>query len=933
MNIRQKIVLCTLTIFVLGVSVNISTERYVQIVHADDTEGGTGGASGTGTGADADTDTGGVADISDGTITTIDAPVTAERTPLNIVVASPTCINNTKSVVVSYNLYNTYPLYRDGLSLCGGSRVTLAGNSSTAGCINSGSSFTNLSGSQTLLLEMKMADFLYGDNSQQWIREFFPLVNWDTIGGIAVKDSYLPIQEKTIDVNGVENPGDCSAPATPVINAVASGCTLPAGGGSCNISVSWTSSNTNSGLVDVIMLRPDGTSTGTTYVNQVANGSLTISTSLPGQHIFGVYNHDTGFSVNGAYSNAIAMVNTQSYPPQPPSMSAYCNSGTRVTLSWGAAVGATTYYPRIAPISQSVCSSVNWYWTSDNGGTCYTDRWPYGTGVANFPIVSGVQYNAWVHSGDPVDYTRAAGTSFTCENPTVNLYEPSGYFDGLSCSTIDGWAYDADAPTTAINIRIWDTTSYGGGVGSSLMGTYSTNVYDAGLNTVIGAPSGSHRFSIPVPISMKDGREHRLNIYAVDPATGQTKQLQLSPRSITCTANADLTVSGITPTSAVVGVPTAFSARVTNTGEGSTNIGFKNFFQVRKITTIAAAPGGFFGWLVNIAKAATSETITDLPSISLNALNAGVSGDVTQMYTFPDNTSEYAVRVCADKADRNGTNGNPNGEIAEADETNNCGGWTNINVTSVCTNVGNVCEATNRCGMRNTGVIDSACNCSVSAPADSLCPVDRVPYGYFESSASAACTSLAGWAVDPDTLDAPINVHVYSGTTFIGSYVTNQVRNDVNLNPSINATGAHGFDIPTPAALKTGTPHVVHIYAINNNPSGNNAELNLSPKTVTCYPEPVLSLVPSATRVREGNPVDLNWYARNVTSCTLTGPDVSESQTATGGGNVGTSGSPKKTTTNVSGQSTYTLTCKAQSDGKNRSVSATVTAIPVFIER
>ncbi len=896
-----------------------------QTVHAQ-AEGGSDDA-----GSDAENEAGGVGDVNDGTPADLSGYNPVPGTPLDIIVSSPTCLNNSKAVIVSYNLHNTYPLYSDGVTLCGGSRVSVGGTSQVAGCVNSGSSFSNLSGVQTISLEMKANGIIPGDNSWQWSREYFPLIDWSTNGGMIPDGQYVLAQTKTIDVNGADNPGNCSLPATPVINAVASGCTLPAGGGTCNMTISWTSNNTNSGLVDIIMLRPDGTNTGLTYASKAANGSLTIATSLPGNHVFGVYNHGTGFSTSDVYASANAMVNTQGYPPAPVSMGAYCNSGTSATLTWPAAPGATVYYPRVAPIAQSVCSSINWKWTSENGGTCYTDRWPYGTGVANFPVVAGVQYSAWVHSGDPVDYTKAAGTSFKCENTTTNAHETNGYFDALSCSAMTGWAYDADVPTTAINVRVWDTVTQNGVSASSLLGTYSTNVYDANLNTLLGAPSGSHRFSIPTPASIKDGKTHWINIYAVDPASGKTKQLTQSPRSVVCDTKADLTVSGITPTSAVVGVPTTFSARVTNTGNGSTNIGFKNFFQVRKTTIVAAAPGGFLGWLITTARAATTETITDLPSISLGALGTGAYGTVLQTYTFPDNTSEYAMRVCADKADSNGTNGNPNGEIPESDETNNCGGWTNINVTSLCADAGDTCTATNKCGMSNTGVIDSACNCSVSAPSDSLCPADRAPYGYFDSSPTDSCTTLTGWAIDPDVETAAINVHVYSGTSFIGSYTTNQLRSDVNTNQGV--TGTHGFNVPTPSALKTGTAQVVHIYAINNNSYGNNTELNFSPKTITCYPEPVLSLVPSATRVREGNPVDLNWYAKNVTSCTLTGPDVSESQTATGGGNVGTSGTPKKTTTNVSGQSTYTLTCKAQSDGKNRSVSATVTAIPVFIER
>jgi len=233
-------------------------------------------------------------------------------------------------------------------------------------------------------------------------------------------------------------------------------------------------------------------------------------------------------------------------------------------------------------------------------------------------------------------------------------------------------------------------------------------------------------------------------------------------------APADLTVSGITPTSAVAGTATTFSATVTNTGAGSTGIGFNNFYQVRTTTT-AYTPHNWFTKLFNIAHAA--ETITDLSYTTMPALAAGGSGTATQVYTFPQ-AGTYGIRVCADKSN----SADAVGVIAEADETNNCGGWTDVNVVGqcnpvcptgtscfngacvttcpigytgtpptctvssscpagytgtppncvlqVCTPSAGCTSAANSCGMQNTGTCNTnGSACSVSTPSESLCPV------------------------------------------------------------------------------------------------------------------------------------------------------------------------------------------------------------------
>ncbi len=105
---------------------------------------------------------------------------------------------------------------------------------------------------------------------------------------------------------------------------------------------------------------------------------------------------------------------------------------------------------------------------------------------------------------------------------------------------------------------------------------------------------------------------------------------------------------------------------------------------------------------------------------------------------------------------------------------------------------------------------------------------------------AANCSTIAGWARDPDST-VPLQIHLYKnglfgqGGTFVGSYTANHLRTDLPFRDQ-----KHGFVIPTPAAFKTGAPVTVHAYAINVNwngdANGGNPTLNLSPKTVTCSP-------------------------------------------------------------------------------------------------
>jgi hypothetical protein len=116
----------------------------------------------------------------------------------------------------------------------------------------------------------------------------------------------------------------------------------------------------------------------------------------------------------------------------------------------------------------------------------------------------------------------------------------------------------------------------------------------------------------------------------------------------------DLTAGTASPTSATVGTAQIFSALIANIGGGSTLIGFRNFFQVASATN----GGG---------------TISNLSSTAMSTLASGSAAMATSpTYTF-GSIGTYSVRACADKSSAVDI-----GTIAELNENNNCGAWTDV---------------------------------------------------------------------------------------------------------------------------------------------------------------------------------------------------------------------------------------------------------------
>ncbi|MFO0571999.1 MAG: SpoIID/LytB domain-containing protein, partial [Polyangiaceae bacterium] len=114
-----------------------------------------------------------------------------------------------------------------------------------------------------------------------------------------------------------------------------------------------------------------------------------------------------------------------------------------------------------------------------------------------------------------------------------------------------------------------------------------------------------------------------------------------------------------------------------------------------------------------------------------------------------------------------------------------------------------------------------------------IVPVNQPPQGYLDE---AGCSTIRGWAYDPDQKDAALDVQIYIdvGPGAAGASPIAVVA-DVHRDDLCTAIGSceHGFELPTPASLLDGQSHSVWAVAIDAS-GAPEAELTQSPLPLTC---------------------------------------------------------------------------------------------------
>jgi hypothetical protein len=147
------------------------------------------------------------------------------------------------------------------------------------------------------------------------------------------------------------------------------------------------------------------------------------------------------------------------------------------------------------------------------------------------------------------------------------------------------------------------------------------------------------------------------------PDASSSVSVGVSPAAVSAP---DLTATGVTPLQATTGMSQDFYAILSNIGGSSTGATVNYFFQIAS----ASAGGGVI----------TNKPYSTIPT----AIGAGFAETGSVSHTF-STVGTYSIRVCVDK--RNATDA---GLIAESNESNNCGAWSDVTVLNAIPSVGNV---------------------------------------------------------------------------------------------------------------------------------------------------------------------------------------------------------------------------------------------------
>ncbi|MBX3126288.1 MAG: C40 family peptidase [Polyangiaceae bacterium] len=157
-----------------------------------------------------------------------------------------------------------------------------------------------------------------------------------------------------------------------------------------------------------------------------------------------------------------------------------------------------------------------------------------------------VLFDRWTSAGSAMVY-ECAGCSTGCRYGSKTLgsayvairrngvddapaSNARGYLDSAGCSNIEGWAFDDDAGAGAIEVVL----TFDGPIDKehSLKVTTKAELPRADLCKVLG--SCDHGYSVPFPSSLRDGKNHSVYAYAIDPETKEPQQLVGAPRTVSC---------------------------------------------------------------------------------------------------------------------------------------------------------------------------------------------------------------------------------------------------------------------------------------------------------------------------------------------------------------------------------------------------------------
>ena len=129
-------------------------------------------------------------------------------------------------------------------------------------------------------------------------------------------------------------------------------------------------------------------------------------------------------------------------------------------------------------------------------------------------------------------------TATPTPTPVPDIYNPVGWLDTATCEKITGWAVDKDTSNDSIKVHIYKDGP--AGAGGTFVISAIADIYRAGVNSYLNV-TGNHGFSLPLPDSLKDGRQHTIYVHGIDSSgKGINKLLDGASKTITCVSDVSL---------------------------------------------------------------------------------------------------------------------------------------------------------------------------------------------------------------------------------------------------------------------------------------------------------------------------------------------------------------------------------------------------------
>ncbi|MGN7890124.1 hypothetical protein ACTJJJ_29860, partial [Dyadobacter sp. 22481] len=460
-----------------------------------------------------------------------------------------------------------------------------------------------------------------------------------------------------------------------------------------------------------------------------------------------------------------------------------------------------------------------------------------GTGKYGFSVPlpqslrNGAQHSLTARIKD-VNYILPGGPKLLICSPPSNTGSAA-----VSCETVSGWVWDKNYPNEALTVELVEN-----GIvrASGLANIFRQNLKDGGIGT------GNYGFSIPLPASLKDTKQHQLAVRVKNsgyliPGSGGVTSFSVTCalpvayagafESIDCGTikgwawdqnypNNALTVEVMEGTTVLATVlANAYRADLQSAGTGTGNYGFSiplpAVLKDTKAHQISIRVKGSTVLLANSPKSVTCA----LPF--LNAGSVAITCETISGWVWDKNYPNEALTV---ELVENGVVRATG--LANIFRQNLKDGGTGTGYYGFSIPMPAALKDTKphqlSARVKNSGYLIPGAGAATSFSLTCALPVAYA--GAFES---IDCGTIKGWAWDQNYPNNALTVEVMEGTTVLATVLANAYRAD--LQSAGTGTGNYGFTIPLPAVLKDTKAHQISIRV-----KGSTVLLANSPKSVTC---------------------------------------------------------------------------------------------------